>query len=130
MSDGKPCILFVEDEVFIGLETKLLLEEAGYHVVGPLCSVDEALATLETVAPDLALLDVNLNGTRVTPVAERLRERSIPFALLTGYSPDTLHEPVLRQAALLRKPFDEDHAFGLLRRLLTSSAGSAESRGP
>ncbi|SMF02157.1 Response regulator receiver domain-containing protein [Tistlia consotensis] len=130
MSDGRPRILFVEDEVFIGFETKLLLEEAGYHVIGPLASVQEALRTLESTTPDIALLDVNLNGVRVTPVAERLNERAVPFALLTGYSPETLHEPVLRQAVVLRKPFNEQQAFGVLRRLLERGGGSGAGPAP
>lgn len=118
MSEHKPSILFAEDEVFIGLETKLLLEDAGYEVIGPVASVVEALKTLESRTPDVALLDVNLNGGRVTPVAERLAARHIPFALLTGYSSETFAEPVLRNAVLLRKPLDEGETVGVLERLL------------
>ncbi|MEX0760158.1 MAG: response regulator [Tistlia sp.] len=129
MRDDRPSILFLEDEVFIGLETKLLLEEAGYRVIGPLGSIRDALAALESERPDLALLDVNLNGTRVTPVAERLNELSVPFALLTGYSPETLAEPVLRRAVLLHKPINERQVCDLLRRLLEPSpeAGGASA---
>lgn len=127
MSDSKPSILFAEDEVFIGLETKLLLEESGFYVSGPIGSVREALEELERSEPDLGLLDVNLNGTRVTPVAEAMRARAIPFALLTGYSPGNLQEPVLREAVLLRKPFNQREALAVLQRLLESN-GAAPAR--
>lgn len=127
MSDSKPSILFAEDEVFIGLETKLLLEESGFSVSGPIGSVHEALEELERSDPDLGLLDVNLNGIRITPVAEAMRARAIPFALLTGYSPGYFQEPVLREAVLLRKPFNQREALVVLQRLLeTNGAASRE----
>lgn len=117
MPDAGLSILLVEDEALIGFEAKLLLEQAGYRVIGPLPTVKAALSLLETTTPDLALLDVNLNGTRVTPVAELLQEKRVPYALLTGYTADFFEEPALRRAVLLRKPFEEGEVLSVLRGL-------------
>jgi CheY-like chemotaxis protein len=99
-------LLIVEDELLIALELKSILEQLGGIVVGPARSVAGALQLLSETAPDAALLDVNLGGDRVTPVAQACRERSIPFALVTGYGRLQLEEPVLQVAPRVRKPFD------------------------
>jgi two-component SAPR family response regulator len=59
---------------------------------------------LESELPDFAVVDVNLNGQRVTPVAEALREQGVPFVLVTGWGSERLHEEVLQDAPYLRKP--------------------------
>ncbi len=122
MTNDKPRILFAEDEVFIGLEMSMLLEDAGFEVIGPLSSIEDVMARLHDSAPDLALLDVNLNGAMITPVAEALNKREIPFALLTGYSAESFDEPVLRQSVLLRKPLDERAALEVLHGLAAGRA--------
>src|SRR5688572_30122844 len=89
-------LLIVEDELLIALELQSILEQLGGIVVGPARSVAGALQLLSETTPDAALLDVNLGGDRVTPVAQACRERSIPFALVTGYGRLQLEEPVLQ----------------------------------
>jgi CheY-like chemotaxis protein len=82
-------ILLVEDEAMIGMMMRELLSDYGMFVVGPCCSLNEALA--EAAGDfDGAFLDLNLSGEFVYPVAERLRERNIPFAFVTGYDGATL----------------------------------------
>jgi DNA-binding response OmpR family regulator len=68
-------ILVVEDEFLIAMEVEQTLRRAGYQVVGPAPSLGTALELLRQVRPDAAVLDVNLAGERVTPVAE---ERGAP----------------------------------------------------
>src|SRR3974377_1486493 len=82
-------ILLVEDEAMIGMMMRELLSDYGIFVVGPCCTLNEALAE---AAGDFegAFLDLNLSGDFVYPVAERLRERNIPFAFVTGYDGATL----------------------------------------
>lgn len=99
-------LLIVEDELLIALELQTILEQLGGIVVGPAQSVEGALQLLSETTPDAALLDVNLGGDRVTPVAHACRERSIPFALVTGYGRLRLEEPVLQVAPRVHKPFD------------------------
>lgn len=100
-------VLVVEDEFLAAMDLQYLLSREGCTVLGPVPSVDRALDLIEEDRPDAALLDVNLGGQRITPLAEQLRERGIPFILVTGYQRAKLHEPVLRQAPRLAKPVQE-----------------------
>jgi CheY-like chemotaxis protein len=99
-------ILVVEDEFLLAMELESLLERHGSIVLGPVSSVDQALAALEAEQPEIALLDVNLKGQRATPVAAALRQRGVPFVLITGYSSAQLLEPELRHASRVDKPVD------------------------
>ncbi len=60
------------------------LEDAGYQVVGPYFRVDAAVKAAECQTFDVALLDINLNGELVYPVAETLFRRKIPFIFFNG----------------------------------------------
>jgi DNA-binding response OmpR family regulator len=97
-------ILVVEDEALIAMDIQYLLEEAGYHVLGPASTIGKAVALLETGVPDLALLDVNLGGTDVFPLADELASRDVKFIFLSGHSARRLPEPHLRRP-LVSKPF-------------------------
>jgi CheY-like chemotaxis protein len=67
------------------LEFEKLLRRAGIETVGPAARLQEALALAERERLDGAVLDINLDGQMVFPVAEVLRRRDIPFVFLTGY---------------------------------------------
>jgi len=98
-------ILVVEDEFLIAIELETVLTRAGYQVLGPAATVRTALALLDDRTPDAAVLDVNLGGERVTPVAEALEKRRIPFVIASAYSSaDLANEPVLSRAAKVGKP--------------------------
>ena len=99
-------LLIVEDEWLIALELQHIVEQLGGTVVGPAGSVEGALQLLSETTPDAALLDANLGEGRVTPVAQACRDRSVPFALVTGYGRLELEEPLLQSAPRVRKPFD------------------------
>jgi len=80
-------ILVVEDELLIGMDLVMLLEDWGYIASGPHPTPKAALAAIEEDGPDLAILDVNLgNGHTSIPIAEHLASLGIPFIFLTGYS--------------------------------------------
>jgi DNA-binding response OmpR family regulator len=74
-------VLVVEDELFIGLELKACLEDAGFLVLGPAGSVRDALNLITKRRPDAAVLDVNLGREKVTPVADRLNLLDVPFVI-------------------------------------------------
>ncbi len=114
-------VLVVEDELMIALDMCSKLEEMGYRPVGPVSTVDEALTLLEGERPDFALLDENLRGRSVTPVAEALLLRRIPFGVLSGYSRSSAHE-VLRNAPRLSKPVSADMISELLEKLRDGNA--------
>jgi DNA-binding response OmpR family regulator len=100
-----PQILVVEDEFLIAMELDITLRSAGYHVLGPAPNVSAALGLLRAERPDAAVLDVDLAGEWVTPVAEVLRAMFVPFILASGYGAADLHaEPVLRDAVNVGKP--------------------------
>jgi CheY-like chemotaxis protein len=115
-------ILLVEDEAMIALDLEFALQAAGYHVVGPVAGLAQAVALLRTEAIDAALLDVNLNGELSFPLAELLAERKIPFVFLTGYAEVVVPKP-LRRRPVCRKPCAPHHPLGVLE--TTVQAGGA-----
>lgn len=117
-------VLLVEDEALIALDVKDMLARLGCVVIGPAPRVAEALELLEREEPELAILDVNLGRERVTPVAEALRERGIPFALATAYGRGQLSEESLREAPLLPKPIDPRLLQNALADLAEPRSGS------
>ena len=84
-------ILIVEDEYLIALDLAEGVRQLGCDVLGPVGRVDAAMDLVEA-KPDIdaALLDVNLNGERVFPVADRLIARDVPVVLMTGYDESTI----------------------------------------
>jgi two-component system, response regulator PdtaR len=86
------------------MELEALLRGLGCLPLDPAPSIRRALRALDGERPDVAVLDVNVRGQRVTPLAEALQERGIPFVLVTGYGSERLHEQALQGATYLRKP--------------------------
>ena len=115
---GAKRVLVVEDESMIRLLLEDMLDELGYHVAAEAVRVDEALAAVRDTVFDLAILDVNLNGETIAPVADLLAARGIPFVFSTGYGEHGL-PPAHRGRPTLKKPFQID---GLGRALGTALA--------
>jgi CheY-like chemotaxis protein len=101
---GNARILVVEDEALIAMDLQALLEEAGYHVLGPANSSAAALALIDNEEPDVALLDVNLGRSDAFGVANVLTERKTQIIFLTGH---TAHKLPLqhRHLPLVSKPY-------------------------
>lgn len=79
-------VLVVEDEYILAIELQSYLDKTGAIVLGPVSTVDDALALIgATPRIDAAILDASLQGEMVYPVAERLEERQVPFVFTTGY---------------------------------------------
>lgn len=96
----------MEDEFFIALQMADLISEMGFHVVGPVGSVDDAIDALSREAVHGALLDVNVGSGHIAPVAEKLAAEGTPFILTTGYD-KTVIPAALRSRPWLQKPVDE-----------------------
>ena len=111
-------VLVVEDEVMVAWTLEDMLADLGCEVVGPAARVDQALAMIEAVAVDAAVLDVNLNGERSYPVADALAARGVPFVFSTGYNKSSLHAGYLG-FPMLQKPFERSQLGDALARLLT-----------
>ena len=108
-------ILVVEDEGLVAMLIEDMLEDLGCEVAGSLSSVGQTLKWLaDGGSADAALLDVNLGGEPVWPVAEALLARGTPFAFTTGYG--QLNTPRFEHAPLLGKPIKLQRLEEVLRR--------------
>ena len=102
-------VLIVEDEALVAMELARVLTAAGAQVVGPAGSIEEALELVNRKPIDRAVLDINLGGRLVTPVAQALAARAIPFIYLTGYQ-----EPGVSDGVVVRKPASAELLLGAL----------------
>ena len=102
---NKARVLVVEDEMLIAFDIADALADFGWEVVGPVGSVAEAMALLGHEQVDIAVLDVNLGGTKSYPIADKLAESKVPVLFLTG---DRASDAPLANAnsPVLSKPVD------------------------
>lgn len=107
-------ILVAEDEYMLALHLQDGLTARGLEVVGPLATLRDVQALLDTGAPlDGAILDVNLGGERIFPVATRLRALGIRFVFVSGYDRGLLPSG-FSDAPHCLKPVDVDQALRAL----------------
>ncbi len=109
-------VLIVEDEFIIAMDNKFMLEDAGCEVGGVAASVKEAEQLIDANGWDAVLLDANLNGDSAEPVAARLRQRGVPFLVLSGYSADQM-KGALSNAPFLSKPAESETLVSAVRAL-------------
>jgi len=96
-------ILVVEDELLLADDVAEAIQAMGFEPVGPVGTLEAAIALAETQHLDGALLDVRLRrGQRVYPVVEILWRRRIPFCFMTAYSDQQIED--MPAEAVLRKP--------------------------
>lgn len=98
-------VLLVEDEAVIALDLVALLENLGAEVVGPAGSVAEALELLAEGDIDCGVLDINLNGENVYPVAHALETTGTRFVFMTAYPREAVDQR-FRDRPSVRKPVD------------------------
>ena len=115
-------VLIVEDELMISMLVEDMLSDLGCTVVGPAHELAAALALANgSEQIDAALLDVNLGGQSVFPVADALRARGVPSVFSTGYGEAGLRE-VDRGAPVLQKPFRAGDLARALHEALKTNA--------
>ena len=101
-------ILVVEDESVIAQDIAWIVEnEAGYSVAGIASTVDEALAIIAKGELDGAILDANLDGESSEKIAKELKQKNVPFFILSGYLAQKKLPPTLAGARFLQKPYSE-----------------------
>jgi CheY-like chemotaxis protein len=97
-------VLIVEDESLVIMLIEDALGDLGCEVAGTAARFDEALEKARTLAFDVAILDVNLDGRRTYPIAELLAGRGLAVVFATGYGTENLPGSVAT-APVLQKPF-------------------------
>lgn len=118
-------VLVVEDEALIAFDIVSMLDSLGCDIVGPVARLSDALNIAVNERFDCAILDVNVRGGLITPVAEMLLDRGVPLLLSTGYSESAL-PAILASQARLAKPYTTEQLERGLRQLcsqVTESKG-------
>ncbi|MEX2482198.1 MAG: response regulator [Gammaproteobacteria bacterium] len=120
-------VLVVEDEAIVSLLVESMLMDLGCDDVRYASSVDEAFELLDERTPDTAVLDVNLSGETVYPVARRLDDAGVPFVFATGYGAGGLHEAWAGRP-VLQKPFRCDELGRALATVLGAKSPTHVNR--
>ncbi|WP_309085257.1 response regulator [Chelativorans sp.] len=111
-------IFVVEDEALVAMNLEMILEDLGCTIIGPAMRFDRAEAMVGgELAADAAILDVNVGGHEVFPLAARLAEKGMPIIFATGYDqsgiPKEWHE-----RPMLQKPYTSDDVARALAQAL------------
>jgi CheY-like chemotaxis protein len=96
-------ILLVEDEILVAMMMKDILSELGFVVIGPFSRLTEAMVAAVHDEIDAGIIDVNLGGEFVYPVADVLVARKIPFVFVTGYGVESI-DGRFRDVPIIKKP--------------------------
>lgn len=114
-------LLIVEDEPLLAMEMSRSMEDRGWSIYGVASSVDQARGMLsDRSPPDAAILDVDLSGKDVSPLARSLRTAGVPFIFCTGYE-DLRHLKDLAPHRAVRKPATAAQIFQGLRDVMHSN---------
>ena len=112
-------VLVVEDEYLIRMLVEDMLADLGYAVAAAVGTMAEASELAATGDFSAAILDVNLDGNEIFPVADILSGRGVPFVFVTGYGERSIPEPY-RDRPALQKPFQADQLGAALGGLLAA----------
>jgi CheY-like chemotaxis protein len=97
-------VFLVEDEALILMMTAEMVETLGHEVVAEASSIEKAVGPAKDARFDIAILDVNLAGARIDPIAKIIDERGLPFVFVSGYAGSALPEPFADRPHV-QKPF-------------------------
>ena len=117
VADGQPFgkkLLLVEDEALIGILLHDMLVDWGFEPSEPYAGLDEAMSAASEGQFEGAILDMNLNGKSVYPLAELLQSRGIPFVFLTGYGQHTIDKR-FASCPMLQKPVAPEALKAILK---------------
>ena len=117
-------IFLVEDETLVRMSLASMVEELGHRVVAEAGTIKEAGAIAMTGVFDLAILDINIDGLGIDPVAHVIERRGLPFLFVTGYGAEWLPS-LFRRRPVLEKPVSLDRLRLTIDALLERANGSA-----
>jgi DNA-binding response OmpR family regulator len=107
-------ILVVEDEMMAASMLEMVLGDCGCIVLGPVPSIEMGLALAKNNAVDAAILDVNLGGEPVFPLADVLVGKKVPFVFVTGYGAPGVDGERYPGAPVVQKPYDDEALVKLI----------------
>ncbi|MEI4471257.1 response regulator [Frigidibacter sp. MR17.24] len=113
MFSGKT-IMVVEDEALLALDLAMTMEDMGAEIAGPCYRLAPALELVRRRAVDAAILDVDLNGETVLPLAEWLTEHGVPFVFHTGRADPGTLLAAFGHARVCTKPSTPEHLASCL----------------
>jgi CheY-like chemotaxis protein len=119
-------ILVVEDEMLVLMSIEDMLADLGCESVAAAATVDQAVALIDAKVFNAAMLDMNLNGIKSFPVADKLDALGVPFIFATGYSAQDMREGY-RDRPLLNKPIRYEALVEVFTRLLVRPSGAVEA---
>lgn len=117
ISSSAPRLLVVEDEYLIRMLLEDMLGDLGYGIAAAVGTLSEARQCATDGEFNAAILDVNLDGQEIYPVADILAKRGVPFVFVTGYGERSLPE-AYRGRPALQKPFQSEQLKTTLAGLL------------
>lgn len=125
--DGRR-VLVVEDEFLVSLATTDLLESIGCEVVGPAARLATAVQLAQSESLDAAVLDIDIAGEAVWPVALELQQRSVPFLFLSVHSPLRVFPARFAIAPRLGKPLVQRRLLDYLSAIWGASVDQATTQ--
>ena len=108
-------VMVVEDEALVAMAIRESLDELGFSVVGPFSRISEAIIALRNNRVDAAVLDVNLGGELVYPLADILTAEHVPFVFVTGYGAEEI-DSRFSTVPILQKPIEPNALRAVLMR--------------
>src|SRR5262249_60310876 len=95
-------LLLVEDEILVAMMMRDILTDLGFSVIGPFSRLSEAMVAAVHEDIDAGIIDINLGGEFVYPVADVLTARKLPFVFVTGYGVESIdgrfaHVPIIKK---------------------------------
>ena len=110
-------VFLVEDETLLRMMTAEMLEELGHRVVAEAATITAAEPLARNAEFNLALLDINIGGTNIAPIAHIIADRGLPFIFLSGYGSGGRPQPFQDRPAL-RKPFLIENLSAMIEKVL------------
>ena len=117
--DSRARILVVEEEPIVAIMLDDALNEAGYHVLGPVENLKAAIHLAATESIDAAVVDTNIDGQIAEGVTDKLMERGIPFVFIDSHA--RLINLRYSEIGQLQKPFTIENLHLTITRLLQRS---------
>jgi CheY-like chemotaxis protein len=113
-------VLLVEDETLIRMMIADMVEELGHTIVAEAGNMTEALALAQTADFEIAVLDINVGGAKIEPVADVIAGRRLPFIFASGYGAAGVPEK-FRDRPTLQKPFPKERLGKAIEETLRES---------